>query len=163
MDAAVVDHETRVPVASVAGKDEGPHHRVRDPHRPHTQRDPAQTLTFQAASASWQASKVTWNNQPGVTGSTATTVLGALADGAEFTADITALVQAIANGTVTHYGWRVITSVSPPAQKFAQFDTGTDAWTLTVQFSEDPEPPSALAPDGTVRGCPEACRHVRFQ
>lgn len=109
----------------------------------------SQTLTFQAAAAKWQASTITWANQPGVTGSTATAALGVLADGAEFTVDVTALVQAIANGTVSHYGWRVITSVSASTQKFAQFDTGTDAWTLTILYSEDPEAPSALAPNGT--------------
>jgi hypothetical protein len=111
----------------------------------------AQTLTFQAVAAKWQASTVTWNNQPGVTGATATVVLGALADGAEFSVDVTALVQAIANGTVSNFGWRVTTSVAT-VQKFAQFDTGVDAWTLTVLFSEDPEAPSALAPNGTVAG-----------
>jgi hypothetical protein len=109
----------------------------------------AQTLTFQAAAAKWQASTITWTNQPGVTGATATVVLGALADGAEFAVDVTALVQAIANGTVSNYGWRVTTNAAT-VQKFAQFDTGADAWTLTVLFSEDPEAPTALAPNGTV-------------
>lgn len=111
----------------------------------------AQTFTVQAVSTQWSAGKLTYSNQPGVTGATAATTIGALSDGAEVTWDVTALVQAIANGTLKNYGWRVITN-SSTLGKFASFNSGVAAWTLNVEFSEDPEAPSALAPNGTVVG-----------
>jgi hypothetical protein len=112
VDAAVVDHETRVRVAADAGRMKGRTIASATLTGHAHGATLAQTLTFQAAAAKWQASTITWNNQPGVTGATATVVLGVLADGAEFSVDVTALVQAIANGTVSNYGWRVTTSVS---------------------------------------------------
>lgn len=109
----------------------------------------AQTLEFAPADAKWAASTITWNNQPGVTGTSVVVAVPALTDGQEFTVELRDLVQQIADGTIKNHGWRITTNAVTP-QKFAQFDSGETAWTLTVEFSEDPEAPTALAPNGTV-------------
>lgn len=112
----------------------------------------AQTFTITPVVAQWEAGKVTWTNQPALVSSppTATAVLGsAIADGDEIVWDATTLLQAIANGTLKNFGWKITTSLAS-LSKFAAFNSGVDAWTLDVEWDEDPDAPSVLAPDGTV-------------
>lgn len=107
----------------------------------------AQTLSVRRIAADWAAATLNWNNQPGVTGVTATKVTGALADGALIEVDVTTQIQQIANGSAW-YGFRITTDYATTAQKLASFNSGLTAWTLTVELSDAPEQPSSLAPDG---------------
>lgn len=110
----------------------------------------AQTLTFAPAAGKWQAGTITWSNQPTTRAGTATAVLGALADGAEFTVDLTTLVQQVADGQA-HYGWRITTNAAT-VQKVSAFDSGVVSWTLTIEYAEEPEAPTALVPNGSQVG-----------
>lgn len=109
----------------------------------------AQTITIERVAAKWEAGKVNWANQPGVTGASATAAFGALADGAELAIPITSLVSAVAAGA-SHFGWRIKTSVTGSTQKLAAFNSGDIAFTLTIEFGEAPDPPTGLAPDASV-------------
>jgi len=106
----------------------------------------SQTITAQRAAADWDAATINWSNQPGVVGATASVATGALTDGDQFSLDITALIQQVANG-VPWYGLRITTSEST-AQKLYSFDSGEPSWVLTLELSDAPEQPSDLAPDG---------------
>lgn len=110
----------------------------------------AQTWTIQALSASWKADRVTWDNQPGVTGSTATMVTASpLSDGQRLSGDLTALVQAVADGQA-HYGWRVTTDYATSEQTVYGFDSGEESWILEVEYSDAPDAPSQLVPTGVI-------------
>lgn len=109
----------------------------------------SQTLTVQALDASWDVATVNWTTQPGVTGSTATEATGALADGASFEIDVTALVQAIADGQA-NYGWRITTSQSTDFSTLYGFDSGQASWNLHVEVSDLPPTPEQLSPAGVI-------------
>ena len=113
---------------------------------------PAQTLTVQAISEKWSAAWANWNKQPAVLTPSATLAVGALADGASFEVNITALVQTVANGG-DHFGWRIKTD-STTGGRFYGFDSGDDSWTLTVVTSDAPQEPTTLYPAGGVVGIP---------
>ena len=112
---------------------------------------PAQTITVQAVASSWSPNRVTWNNQPGVTGPTASASIPALSAGASFSVDVTNLVQQIANGANggKHYGWRITTSLSGATYQVYGFDSSAEtSWALDVEVSEAPEQPTMLTPNG---------------
>ena len=113
----------------------------------------AQTLTLKAVGARWGAGSITWNNQPSVFGVPfpATAVISGAVDGDEIVWDVTSLVQAVADGTIPHFGWRVTTDAATE-QKLVAFNSGELAWTLEVEFDETPDAPTALVPNGTVVG-----------
>lgn len=109
-----------------------------------------QTVTIQALSANWNVSRVNWSNQPGVTGATANSgATGALAAGERFEIDITALVQAVANGQA-HYGWRLTTSQSTDISTVRGFDSGNASWVLNVETSDVLPQPTQLSPEGVI-------------
>jgi len=67
----------------------------------------SRTLEVQRVNASWSESSITWNNQPGVSGSAVTTSTGTSAE-VWLTWDVTADLQDfIQNQTATNYGWRI--------------------------------------------------------
>lgn len=109
----------------------------------------SQTLTFQALDAAWDVAAVNWSNVPGVTGSTATDATGALAAGVRFEADVTALVQAIADGQA-NYGWKITTNQSTDKSTLRGFDSGFASWVLHVEVSDIPDAPEQLSPAGVI-------------
>ena len=112
----------------------------------------AQTITVAPAASGWQASTITWSNQPTTRSGTATAVNGSpQVDGSAVVFDMTALVQQVATGGFSHFGWRVSTNAAA-VQKLATFDAGVLSWTLEYEYDEPPDAPSALAPNGTVAG-----------
>lgn len=106
----------------------------------------SQDVTVQRVAADWDAATLNWGNQPGVVGATVTVATGAHADGEQFSATVTDLIQAVANGAAW-YGFRIVTSEAS-AQKLYAFDSGEPSWTLTLELSDAPEQPSDLAPNG---------------
>lgn len=110
----------------------------------------AQTITFRPLLSQWQAGTITYSNRPSTTTPTAAVAITSAADGGEVTFDVTTLVQAIADG-LANYGWRLETTATS-LQMFASFDSGLLAWTLEIEYDEDPEAPTTLSPNGTVVG-----------
>lgn len=107
------------------------------------------TLTVQRAVAKWSVNKINWTNQPGTTGSTATlTKGGGGSAGDEWDIDVTALVQAVANGS-PWYGFRLTTNrATDGAIWSAQASQGAMRPILEVEWSEAPDEPENLKPGG---------------
>jgi hypothetical protein len=112
----------------------------------------AQTLTFQAVGTRWDAATLSWTDQPSAIGSAITVTLAA---GQTFTIDMAPLVQPVADGTFDNFGWRILTSITTAAQKLEAFDGSGVAFSLEVHFTEPPEIPTVLHPNGTVVSVPK--------
>lgn len=109
-----------------------------------------QTITAQALDGAWQLGTVTWANKPGVTGATASSgATGALAAGTRFEIDVTALVQAIADGQA-NWGWQLTTNQSTDRSTVRGFRSGHASWVLTLEVSDVPTTPSQLSPEGVI-------------
>lgn len=120
------------------------------------------TITVARLAAQLQASKVTWNSKPGVTGTTASVVdPGGGADGTLVEIDVTTLMQDVANGA----DWRGlrIESSNTTARKVHSVE-GISAYrpTLYVLWSEAPQAPTNLSPSGND-AVSVAAPVVRFQ
>lgn len=109
----------------------------------------SRSITAQRNSADFQVSKATWNNKPGVTGSTHSTTVGAVATGTEVRIDVTADVQAFIAGSVVNHGWRLTTSdtsrvllYGTPADKYKPY--------LELEYILPGDAPTDLSPDGAV-------------
>jgi hypothetical protein len=111
----------------------------------------SQTLTAQAVAGSWDVATVnkTILDALGVVGSTATVATGVLAAAARWTMDITALVQAIADGQA-NYGWKITTSQSTDKSTLRGFDSGFASWVLHLEVSDVPDAPTQLSPAGVI-------------
>jgi hypothetical protein len=109
----------------------------------------AQTVTIQALAAKYGVANVNWNNKPGVLGATAATATGALTAGQRFELDVTALVQAVANGQ-DNFGWRLTTSQSTDRSTIRGFESGYSPWTLDIEVSDAPPTPDQLSPAGVI-------------
>lgn len=113
------------------------------------------TIGVAAIGAPWTPSKVNWTTQPSVTGPTINTAIPARSANQRFTLDVTALVQAIANGQ-PNYGWRLATSTGDI--HFRSFETGVTPWVLTIVTSDVPSVPSQLTPAGKTSLAKWVCR-----
>lgn len=106
----------------------------------------AQNVTVALITGTWAAGKATWNNQP-TAGAGVTTALGALAAGSSADLDVTTLLQSVANGTALR-GFRISTDAATAGtSNWYSFDGMDQAWTLTVELSDEPEQPSDLRPN----------------
>lgn len=107
----------------------------------------AQTMTVSPVAESWSAGRLTWNNQPVISGGSVTTVVAAAADGDAVNLDVTSLLQSVANGAAWR-GVRLTTSLSTAdLSNWYGFDSAKPAWTLTVELSDAPEQPTDLRPN----------------
>lgn len=112
----------------------------------------AQTLTATPVDEEWGPRKTTWNNQPALRGGAISAAQTAKADGERVSIDVTAHVQAVADGA-KHYGWRISTNSGANNRVYgfnATQNIVNDAWKLVVDFTEAPEVPTDLAPNGGV-------------
>lgn len=110
---------------------------------------PAQTLTVSRLSERFSPGKVTWASDGGpaiVSGSGVTAVVGALAVGATVSWNVTAHIQAVADGS-DWFGWRVSTN-SSDAQFFNSIESGLSSWELHLTLSDAPAAPTDLRPQG---------------
>lgn len=98
--------------------------------------------------ASLTVSRVTWNSRPGVVAGTTSPATAAPAgpNGTMIEVDVTAIMQSVANGA-PWYGLRLSTSASQ--RRFISAE-GLSAYRpqLYVAWSEQPQAPTSLAPDG---------------
>jgi hypothetical protein len=111
----------------------------------------SQTLTAQAIAGAWDVATVnkTILDGLGVVGATATVATGVLAAGARWEMDVTALVQAIADGQ-PNYGWKITTSQSTDKSTLRGFDSGFASWVLHLEVSDIPSAPTQLSPAGVI-------------
>lgn len=112
----------------------------------------AQTTTATPVNEEWTPRSTTWADPPSLrTGQAIAAAQGALTDGQRIEIDVTAHVQAVADGA-KHYGWEIKTG-SGTAFRVYGFDAPDHgSWVLTIDFTEAPEPPTDLAPNGSVVG-----------
>lgn len=110
----------------------------------------AQTLTHTPVAEQWVPRKTTWNVQPSLrSGQAVATAVAALAADDRFELDVTAFVQTIADGT-DNYGLCITTSSATANRFYAFNDPDHGAWVLRIDFTEAPEAPTDLWPNGTV-------------
>jgi hypothetical protein len=113
------------------------------------------TLTAQRASGKWDAGAgddrrgkpITYQNQPGVTGTTATVNKSGAAAGTAWDFDVATQLQAISDGA-PWYGWRISTSASAVGWLHSAQATRGLRPTLTITWSVPPDEPSGLSPSG---------------
>lgn len=114
----------------------------------------AQTLTATPVGSDWGPRKTTWNAQPTLRTGAIAAPQTAKSDGQRVEIDVTAHVQAVADGA-KHYGWQITTN-SAASNRVYGFDATqknvNDAWKLVIDFTEAPEPPSDLSPNGNLTG-----------
>lgn len=106
----------------------------------------SRTLTAAPVVASWLESKITWNNAPGVGTPTASSAAqtGTGTAGRVIEIDVTAIMQAVANGAAW-YGLRVVSNDANILPLFSR-EAGQGAPTLEVTWSDAPQTPTRLVP-----------------
>lgn len=108
----------------------------------------APTLTVRRLSARPTFSRLTWNNKPGVTGSSITASHASTGDRDVWEWDIATLLQDIADGNAW-YGIRIeTTSTTLRYLRSAQAPDGKPL--VTVTWAEPPDTPTTLTPSGGV-------------
>lgn len=112
----------------------------------------AQDITATVLTERLTTTAVDWDHQPAASGllSSVAAVPAGNAPGDVVTLDVTAAVQAIADGA-SYYGWRLGSSDSV-GLVFWSYDSGEPAWELSVTLSQSPEQPTQLRPDGGAVG-----------
>lgn len=105
------------------------------------------TLSAQALTAAWSANKITYNNDPGGTGSTATQTKSGAAKGTHWIIDITSLMQSVANGQ-KWYGLRVLGSGASAKALYSIQASAAYRPYVELSWSDNPLPPSNLSPTG---------------
>ena len=102
------------------------------------------TISAQRVGTSPKWRRLTWNNKPGVVGSAASQTISGPTTDTWWELDVTAHVQAIANGS-PNYGWKLTTTSSTLLRLFslnaAQFKP-----TLVVEWTDKPDTPTVLHP-----------------
>lgn len=106
----------------------------------------SRAVSVQRLSGKWSESQLDYNNQPGVTGAVASLTQTQSADGLEWLFDVTAQLQAIADGA-SHYGWRVSTTATTE-QKFYSLNAADFRPVLHASWAEPPDAPTELSPSG---------------
>lgn len=103
------------------------------------------TVTVRRAAAAYSESKLTYSNQPGVTGATATLALGNSAtDGRPWEIDVTALMQEVADGAAW-YGFRVGADLTTTINFYSR-EASVNQPTLEIEWADSPNKPVVLAP-----------------
>lgn len=110
----------------------------------------AQTWTVTPVSEEWAPRKTTWNNKPALrTGQAINIAVPATAVGARVSLDMTAFVQTIADGA-KNFGLHIATDSTVLNKVTAFNDPDDPSWVLSIDFTEAPEAPTDLAPNGNV-------------
>lgn len=111
------------------------------------------TITVRRVTASWQESRITWNNQPATTAThEATKVVTGGAKDDDVTVDLTNMLGDVAAGSAW-YGIRVEISVNGPLYLYASEAVGKPAPKLDLEWTLTPDAVTDLHPlDGAVVG-----------
>lgn len=109
----------------------------------------SRTVTAQRNAAAFQVSKVTWNNKPGVTGSTHSKTVGASAVNTEVRIDVLTDVQAFVAGSATNRGWRLTTNDTSRVLFMGSLAAGRKPY-LDLEYILPGDAPVDLSPDGAA-------------
>jgi hypothetical protein len=117
------------------------------------------TVSAQRVAASYKTRLLTWNNKPGVVGSVVSQTISGPTTDTWWELDVTAHVQAIANGS-PNYGWK-LTTTSTSLLRLFSLNAAQYKPTLVVEYTDKPEKPGMLTPYGGLAvGIPKPV--VRF-
>jgi hypothetical protein len=105
-------------------------------------------VSIQRVSQNWVDTKLNYSNRPGVTGSVVTVTQTNPASGTEWVFDITALWQAIANGSASNYGFRISTTDTVTERLLYGFQASQYKPYLEVVWSDAPQAPTEMSPAG---------------
>jgi hypothetical protein len=106
----------------------------------------SRTLNAQRAAAKWAVSTINWSNKPTVSGTAVpVTSSAAGAAGTLWEFDVSADVQAMANGTIKNYGWR-ISSTEASTRYVGGFSHASLKPTLDLVYTYLPATPTDLHP-----------------
>lgn len=103
------------------------------------------TVIAQRTAAKWSANTITHANQPGVTGATATSPVVSGAAVKEVAIDVTAIMQAVANGGAW-YGLRLTSAGADKTVYSAQSTATRYRPSLTLTWIDAPKAPTVMAP-----------------
>lgn len=106
----------------------------------------SRAVKVQRLSEKWDEAHVNFNNQPAATGSVTTVTQAQSVDGLEWSFDIGAQLQAIADGA-TNYGWYLSTTATTE-QKFYSLNAADLRPVLWVRWAMPPDAPTELSPSG---------------
>lgn len=107
----------------------------------------ANTVSVQRNSSGFSASKVTWNNRPGVSGSAVSVSKTGSADKTLWAFDVTPDVSAFLAGTVNNSGWRLSTT-SANSLPFQGSAAATGKPQLVITYLTPTDAPISLVPAG---------------
>jgi len=102
------------------------------------------TVSAQRVGTSPKWRRLTWNNKPGGVGSTASQTVSGPTTSTWWEIDVTAHVQAIANGS-PNYGWKLTTTSSTLLRLFS-LNAAQYKPTLVVEWTDKPDTPTVLHP-----------------
>jgi len=104
------------------------------------------TVSAQRVGASYKNRLLTWNNKPGVIGSAVSQTISGPTTDTWWELDVTAHVQAVANGS-PNYGWK-LTTTSTTLLRLCSLNAAQFKPTLHVEYTDKPEKPGMLTPYG---------------
>lgn len=106
----------------------------------------SRTLSVRRAATSWAESKIVSGGRPTATGATAARTLGDSAvDGRPWVWDVKAAMQEVSDGAAW-FGFRIDSNNATIIKLHSRESDIDDPWTLEVQWSDAPAPPSRLSP-----------------
>lgn len=106
------------------------------------------TLSADRLSGSWAGSRINWNNKPAVTGATASTTKSNAPANTMWEIDVTSIMNLVSQGSLW-YGIRLSTNATAVKNMHsAQSGAAELRPQLIIQWSDAPEAPDGLAPDG---------------
>lgn len=107
----------------------------------------SRTISVRRISETWKASRLTWNNRPGVIGSTISTTDSGGDDGTLIELDVRTIMQTVSNGS-HWYGFRIETDDATARLLHSAQGDSPYRPTLVVAWSDAPEAPTTLSPSG---------------
>lgn len=107
----------------------------------------SRTITVERISATWKASRLTWNNKPGVTGTPVTVTDTGGAAGTVIELTVTSMLQTVSDGSAW-YGFRITTDDATDRGIYSAQGLSAYRPTLEVTWTEAPQQPTDLSPSG---------------
>lgn len=103
------------------------------------------TLSGRRVNGGWSANKITWNNDPGVVGSTASQTKTGAGKGTHWILDITTIMQEVADGS-PWYGLRLTAGGATAKALFSMQATSSRRPWVELTWSDAPLAPTSLVP-----------------
>lgn len=106
------------------------------------------TLAVQRLAGNWAGSRINWSNKPGVTGDTYQAIKTNTPAGTMWEIDITEMMNLVSQGAAW-YGIRLVANGASTKNIYSAQAAAMDMRPqMVVQWSDAPEKPDGLAPDG---------------